>query len=75
MPPPMKIALFIVLTAIVLGLYALRPVCVPVSAETAGGFDPPIATRTDRDLYVRVFQRREGQWHQCKTWISRTLFF
>jgi hypothetical protein len=71
----MKVVFFIVLTAIVLGLYALRPVCVPLPAETVAGFDPPIATRTDRDLYVTVFQHRDGQWHHCKTWISRRLFF
>ena len=30
---------------------------------------------TDRDFYLRIFQLRDGQWHQCKTWLSRQLFF
>jgi hypothetical protein len=54
---------------------ALRPVCVPIPNEAMTGFDPPIAARTDRDFYVKVFQQRDGQWQQCKTWISRQLFF
>ena len=58
-----------------LGTFAFRPVCVPIPIDTATAFDPPIATRADRDLYVKVFQLRDGQWHQCKTWISRQLFF
>jgi hypothetical protein len=35
----------------------------------------PIETRIDRDLYLRVFQLREGRWHRCKTWLSHQLFF
>ena len=55
--------------------FALRPICVPLSPADLAGFDPPIETRTDRDLYLRVFQQRDGQWHQCKTWLSRQFFF
>ena len=54
---------------------AFRPVCVPLSAEQLAGFTTPIETRTDRDLYMRTFQRIDGQWHQCKTWLSRQFFF
>jgi hypothetical protein len=54
---------------------ALRPVCVPISAEELAQFNVPIEQRDDRDLYLQVFQRRNGQWHQCKTWLSRQLFF
>ena len=57
------------------GYWALRPACVPIEAETLAQFDPPIETRDDRDLYLRVFQLRDGRWHQCKTWLSRQLFF
>jgi len=48
---------------------------VPLSDEDLAGFDVPIEQRTDRDLYLTVFQRRDGRWHQCKTWLSRQLFF
>ena len=58
-----------------IGACALRPVCVPLSAADLAGFNSPIETRTDRDLYLRVFQRRDEQWFQCKTWISRQFFF
>ena len=55
--------------------WALRPVCVPLSADQLRAFTTPIEERTDRDFYLQVFQRRDGQWHQCKTWISRQFFF
>lgn len=60
----------IALTAVV-----LRPVCVPISDAALAQFTEPIEQRTDRDLHVRVFQMRNGRWHQCKTWLSRQLFF
>lgn len=55
--------------------YALWPVCVPLSSEQVAAFQPPITERTDSFLFGRVFQQREGQWHQCKTRIARALFF
>lgn len=62
---------------LVVGLLAwgLRPVCVPLSREDLRGFNVPIEQRTDRDLYLTVFQQRDGQWHQRKTWLSRQFFF
>ena len=66
------------LAAVVLGValaYALRPVCVPLTAADVAGFTPPIDTRTDRDVYFRVFQQTDGRWYQCKTWLSRQFFF
>ena len=56
-------------------VFVLHPVCVPLSAEDLKTFNVPIAQRTDRDFYLKVFQRRDGQWFQCKTWISRFFFF
>jgi hypothetical protein len=66
------------LAAVLFGVglgYALRPVCVPLSAEQLSGFTTPIETRMDRDPYVRVFQQIDGRWYQCKTWLSRQFFF
>jgi len=57
------------------GYCSLRPVCVPLSRDDLARFNTPIEQRTDRDFYVTVFQRRDHQWYQCKTWISRQLFF
>ncbi len=56
-------------------LFALRPVCTPISAEDLREFNVPIERRTDRDLYLKVFQKRNQHWYHCKTWISRQLFF
>ncbi len=56
-------------------VFVLRPVCVPLTAEDLKTFNVPIEQRTDRDFYLKVFQRRNGQWYQCKTWISRFFFF
>ena len=55
--------------------FVARPVCVPLAPDDRAWFDVPLEQRTDRDFYVRVFQLRNGQWHQCKTWVSRQLFF
>jgi hypothetical protein len=64
----------------VLGIAAwwlIHPVCVPLSDADVREFArwAPIDTRTDRQLHGPVFQRRGGRWYQCKSWISRQLFF
>jgi hypothetical protein len=70
-----KVLIAIVLVVCGLLAWTLRPVCVPLSAEDLRSFNVPIEQRTDRDLYFRVFQQRDGQWQQCKTWLSRQFFF
>ena len=67
------IAAFVLSTAA--ATLALRPVCVALSPADLAAFDPPIETRTDHDFYLRVFQQMDGGWYQCKTWLSRRLFF
>ena len=52
-----------------------RPICVPLSDEDLKRFDPPIETRTDKNFYIKTFQKKDNQWYQCKTWISRKFFF
>jgi hypothetical protein len=56
-------------------VFALRPVCVPLTPDQLAGFTSPIESRTDRDFYLQLFQQIDGRWHQCKTWLSRQLFF
>ena len=65
---------FFVALAVVVG-FTLRPICVVLTAEQLASFTSPIGERTDRDIHLRVFQQRNGQWLQCKTWISRQFFF
>ncbi len=72
MPRAVIVIILVVCAALA---WTLRPVCVPLSTEDLRGFNVPIEQRTDRDLYMRVFQQRHGQWHQCKTWLSRQFFF
>ena len=69
------LAIAILLLLAGLSVWMLHPVCVPLSAEDLRAFNVPIEQRADQDLYLRVFQRRHGQWYQCKTWLSRQLFF
>lgn len=64
-----------VLFVLATGYLALRPVCVPLTQEDLVQFNVPIEQRQDRDLYLRVFQFKDGQWLQCKTWLSRQFFF
>jgi hypothetical protein len=70
---PGRIATAVVIAALV--IIAFRPVCVPLSPADLAGFDPPIETRTEHDFHLQVFQQIDGRWYQCKTWISRQLFF
>ncbi|OLC77306.1 MAG: hypothetical protein AUH72_17650 [Acidobacteria bacterium 13_1_40CM_4_65_8] len=69
---------FIVVGVIVVALLVmvlLQPVCVPLSNDDLKSFNVPIEQRTDRDIYLRVFQQRDGRWYQCKTRLSRLMFF
>ncbi len=58
-------------------VWCAHPICVHLSAaEVAEAARwAPLETRTDRQWHGRVWQRRDGQWYQCKTWISREFFF
>lgn len=55
--------------------WSLRPICVALSDEDLRGLNVPIEQRVDKDFYIQVFQQRDGRWFQCKTWLSRQLFF
>jgi len=57
------------------GYCSFRPVCIALSSDDLAHFNVPIEQRKDRDFYLPVFQQRDGQWYQCKTWLSRKLFF
>lgn len=52
-----------------------RPICVPLSDEDVKRFNPPIEMRMDKNFYIKTFQKKDNQWYQCKTWISRKFFF
>ena len=71
----MKRLMAIALAVVPLAWWVFRPVCVPIPSDAIPAFNPPISTRADRDFYVKMFQLRDGEWHQCKTWISRQLFY
>lgn len=70
--------LFAILFMVFIGgaVYALRPKCALIADEALGHFSVPIEQRTDRDFYLKVFQKKEdGHWYQCKTAFSRAMFF
>ena len=48
-------------------------VCVPIDPHTPGS--STLDRRAEQQLRERGFQRRDGQWYQCKPWISRRMFF
>ena len=74
-------ALIIALGGVALVLAAVvwcaHPVCVPLTDEFVAEAAKygPLETRTDRQMHGPVWQRRDGRWYQCKSWISRQLFF
>lgn len=71
----MRVWFAILAVAVGAGYCTFRPDCVPLSSDDLARFDHPIEERKDRDFYVTVFQQRDGQWHQCKTWLSSQFFF
>jgi hypothetical protein len=54
-----------------------HPVCTPIAEEDLKSFTPvPIEQRHDRDIFLfATFQRRNGEWCQCKSWLARVMFF
>lgn len=60
---------------LLLGYFSLRPVCIPLTEEDLRSFNVPIEQRTDRDFYLKVFKNKDGEWSQCRTWLSRFFFF
>jgi len=62
----MRIGIVVFLLIVILAVYLLWPVCVPMTNDEVASFNQvssiPIDKRTDRDLYIRVFQYRNGQW-------------
>ena len=75
MKPRLLLPVLVFLVPLAALVFVLHPVCVPLTADDLKTFNVPIEQRTDRDFYLKVFQRRSGQWYQCKTWISRFFFF
>jgi len=71
----LRIVILVLYTGLLVLFY--RPVCVLLSQDTLKGFNVPIQQRIhERDsYYLRIWQQRNGQWYQCKTYISRLFFF
>ncbi len=65
---------------LVIGMLALpvllfRPACVPIENGEEEAKKYNYEQREDKSFYIRVFQKKDGQWHHCKTWIARQFFF
>ncbi len=58
------------------GGFLARPVCDPLDEEEVRLMNPPIYRRTsERTLWFKSYQIRNGRWCQCKPWVERALFF
>ena len=55
--------------------FMLRPVCDPLSDEDVRKAPVPLDQRTERTLWYKTFQKRDGRWYQCKSWVERQFFF
>jgi hypothetical protein len=57
-------------------LYLWHPVCVPIAVEDLKAFTVSIDQLTGEHIWgVQTFQKRDGQWYQCKPWLARQMFF
>jgi hypothetical protein len=70
-------AAFAVTLFLVVGgaVFLFRPVCVPIENGEEDAKKYNYEQREDKNFYVKVFQKKDGQWHHCKTWIGRQFFF
>lgn len=66
------ITLFLIVGATV---FLFWPVCVPIENGEQEAEKYNYAERQDKNFVVKVFQKKDGQWHHCKTWIGRQFFF
>ncbi len=68
---------FAVVVIVMLAIPVLwfRPVCVPIENGEEEAKKYNYEQRKDKSFYVRVFQKKDGQWHHCKIWIARQFFF
>lgn len=71
----MKNLVIVLIAAAALAFFLFRPVCVRLTEQDLQSFNVPIEQRADQNFYLTIFQNRNGEWHQCKTWLSRFLFF
>lgn len=63
--------MLLLLLALAMVAAAVRPVCVPLTPAQLRQLHPRFDDREDRDLfYLKVYQRRDGDPYECRTWIS-----
>ena len=72
-----RLAFVLLAAALIAGaVFLFRPICVPIPEDTLAVFNPPIEQRRETTFYgTAIFRQKNGQWFQCKTWISRQFFF
>ena len=72
-----RLAFVLLAAALIAGaVFLFRPICVPIPEDTLAVFNPPIEQRRVTTFYgTAIFRQKNGQWFQCKTWISRQFFF
>ena len=71
-----KAALLLLVAATGSVYWLVHPVCKEIPEADLANFDPPIESREQANFYgLRTFQKRDGNWFQCKDWLSRQFFF
>jgi hypothetical protein len=70
----LRVALLVLSLIGVFGAGLLHPVCVPISEQERPTFES-VRTLEQRAAEGEPFCRLEGRWYQCKSYISRSLFF
>ncbi len=65
----------LVVAILVIPVLLFRPVCVLIENGEEEAKKYNYEQREDKSFYVKVFQKKDGQWHHCKPWIARQFFF
>ncbi len=73
----MKYTIIILLGFLVITVFLLSPKCLVIEQElmtTTLNLEERIDTDGMYPFKFRVFQKKEGEWYQCKTRVSRFFF-
>jgi hypothetical protein len=64
----------VILAVALAGIWLMHPVCDPIADADVPRFETVI-TLEQRARQGEPFRKLGGHWYQCKSWISRQLFF
>lgn len=70
----LRLRTLVILAVALAGIWLMHPVCDPIADADVPRFET-VLTLEQRARQGEPFRKLRGHWYQCKSWISRQLFF